>query len=169
MSRDIYLVGSIPLDNAEQVFVEVSAAFGRKIKRISDGETAERCDWITWLEPVFASNHALQKSGQFFRVHETGIGAERYMLKPNYKASDVKFDNLRYAELAINSYDTFKRLKAIGKIHAETKFQVCFAPAMNGKFLAWNSETDLFNLASLRKLGTLTLLDQELSECLVLR
>jgi hypothetical protein len=47
--RDIYLVGSVPLENAEQVFEKISAAFGPRIKRIPDGETGERADWITWL------------------------------------------------------------------------------------------------------------------------
>lgn len=129
MSHDVYLVGSVPLQNARQVFEEVSAALGTKVKRIPDGETGERSDWITWLEPVFANNEAFQKSGKFFRVHETGIGAERYTLKPGYKSSDVRFEDLRYADIALDSYATFKRLKDAGKIHADAKFQVCFAPA----------------------------------------
>jgi hypothetical protein len=32
----------------------VSAALGPHLKSIPDGETGERLDWITWLEPVFA-------------------------------------------------------------------------------------------------------------------
>jgi hypothetical protein len=39
MSHDVYLVGSVPLGNAEQVFRTVSAAFGSKLKRVPDGET----------------------------------------------------------------------------------------------------------------------------------
>src|SRR5688572_9485455 len=56
--HDVYLVGSVPMADAEQVFGAVSAALGRRVKRIPDGETGERGDWITWLEPVFADHPA---------------------------------------------------------------------------------------------------------------
>ena len=69
MAHDVHLVGSVPLANAEQVFSTVSAALGRKVKRIPDGETGARSDWITWLEPLFSDNPALEKSDEVFRVH----------------------------------------------------------------------------------------------------
>src|SRR5580704_7017173 len=67
MARNVYLVGSVPMASAAEVFETVSAALGPRIKRLPDGETGERGDWITWLEPVFAGNPALQKSDEFFR------------------------------------------------------------------------------------------------------
>ena len=129
MSHDIYLVGSVPMANAEQVFETVSAALGPRIKRIPDGETGERGDWITWLEPVFAASPALEKSGEFFRVHATGTGRERYKLKAGRKPEDVHFDNLHYADIAKRSYAAFKRLKDAGKIAPGTKFQIDLVPA----------------------------------------
>jgi hypothetical protein len=48
--RDVYLVGSVPLANSRAVFEAVSTALGPRIKRIADGETGERSDWITWLD-----------------------------------------------------------------------------------------------------------------------
>ncbi len=128
-SRDVYLVGSVPMASAAQVFETVSAALGHRIKRIPDGETGKRLDWITWLEPVFANSPALEKSGEFFRVHATGTGRERYRLKPGRKPADVHFDNLYYADIAKESYVEFKGLKDAGKIPAETKFQIDLVPA----------------------------------------
>src|SRR5215475_15132547 len=128
-AREIYLVGSVPLENAEQVFEAVGTAFGSRIKRIPDGETGERSDWITWLEPAFADNPAFQKSGEFFRVHETGTGRERYTLKPGIRPQDVRFDNLFYADIAKQSYAEFKELKNAEKISADAKFQVDLVPA----------------------------------------
>jgi len=46
MSRDIHLVGSVPMASARNVFEQVSAALGTRIKRLPDGETGERADWI---------------------------------------------------------------------------------------------------------------------------
>ena len=71
MSHDVHLVGSVPMANAEAVFRTVSAAFGAKLKRIPDGETGARIDWITWLRPVFADNPAFELSEEIFRLHET--------------------------------------------------------------------------------------------------
>src|SRR4051794_41137327 len=127
--RDIYLVGSVPMANAAEVFERISAAFGPRIKRIPDGETGERADWITWLEPVFADNPAFAKSGEFFRVHASGTGRERYALAPRCAPQDVRFDNLFYADIARESYAVFKRLKDAGKISPGTKFQVDLVPA----------------------------------------
>jgi hypothetical protein len=127
--RDVYLVGSVPMASAQDVFEKVSAALGPRIKRIPDGETGERGDWITWLEPVFANNPAFQKSGEFFRVHATGTGRERYMLKPGIRPQDVRFENLFYGEIAQRSYAVFKQLEDAGKIPAGTKFQVDLVPA----------------------------------------
>jgi len=127
--HEIYLVGSVPLENTEQVFETIGAAFGPRIKRIPDGETGERSDWITWLEPVFANNPAFEKSGEFFRVHAQGTGRERYRLKPGLRLQHVRFDNLFYADIAKTSYAAFKRVKSAAKIAEGTRFQVDLVPA----------------------------------------
>jgi hypothetical protein len=127
--RNIHLVGSVPMANAEEVFERVSAALGSRVRRLPDGETGERGDWITWLEPVFANSPVLQKSGEFFRVHASGVGRERYALKPGCTANDVRFDNLFYADIARDSFAVFRRLKQAGKIAPDVKFQVDLVPA----------------------------------------
>ena len=101
MARNVYLVGSVPMANAHDVFAQMSAALGARIKRLPDGETGARGDWITWLEPVFPENPAFVKSGEFFRVHSSGgTGRERFTLKPGLRAQDVDFGNLFYADIA---------------------------------------------------------------------
>jgi hypothetical protein len=129
MARNVYLVGSVPMADAPEVFEKVSAALGPRVKWLPDGETGARGDWITWLEPVFAEHPAFVKSGEFFRVHASGTGRERYALKPGFQPGDVRFDNLFYADIAKRSYADFKRLKEAGKIPAGTKFQVDLVPA----------------------------------------
>ncbi|MFL6798557.1 MAG: hypothetical protein ACJ8F3_14195 [Xanthobacteraceae bacterium] len=127
--RSVYLVGSVPMANAQAVFESVSATLGTRIKRLPDGETGERLDWITWLEPIFANNPALEKSDEFFRVHATGTGRTRYTLRAGATPQSVRFDNLFYADIAEQSYAAFKRVKQAGKIPTSTKFQVDLVPA----------------------------------------
>ena len=127
--HDLYLVGSVPMANAEEVFTNVSAALGPRLKRMPDGETGERLDWITWLEPVFAQSPAMEQSDELFRVHATGVGRKRYHLRPGKTLADFRIDNLFYADIAKQSYATFKRLRDAGKIAPGTKFQVDLVPA----------------------------------------
>jgi hypothetical protein len=129
MAHDVYLVGSVPMENAEAVFGAVGGALGTRIKQIPDGETGERLDWITWLEVVFANSPALEQSDELFRVHATGTARKRYRLRPGKTIADIRFDDLFYADKAKQSYATFKRLRDAGKIAPGTRFQVDLVPA----------------------------------------
>src|SRR5262245_32209831 len=110
-------------------FATVSAALGRRLLRIPDGETGERSDWIAHLEPVFANHPALEKSQEVFRLHPTAPARTRYRLRTGALVEDVTFDNLLYAETAIRSYQEFAELKREGTIPARCRFQVDLVPA----------------------------------------
>jgi hypothetical protein len=125
----VHLVGSVPLRDAHEVFTTVSALLGERLKRIPDGETGERSDWITWLEPVFADNPSLEKSDELFRVHATGTARFRYKLRPGKSVHDVHFDNLFYADIAKVSYTEFAALKTQGVIPKHMRFQIDLVPA----------------------------------------
>ncbi len=127
--RNVHLIGSVPLGSAREVFDTVSAALGTRIKRIPDGETGERSDWITWLEPVFADNPALEKSDELFRIHATGTARIRYRLKPGKTVEDVVFGNLFYADIAKQSYAEFAALKQRGVVPKDCRFQIDLVPA----------------------------------------
>ncbi|CAN0086220.1 unnamed protein product [Phaeothamnion confervicola] len=127
--RNVHLVGSVPGANAAEVFETVSTALGPYLKRIPDGETGERADWITWLEPVFANSPALEKSDELFRLHAAATPRIRYRLKAGASAADVSFDNLFYAGIAERSYRDFARLKRAGKVAPRARFQVDLVPA----------------------------------------
>jgi len=129
MSRDVYLVGSVPLANAREVFETVSAVLGPYLRRIPDGETGERINWVFWQEKLFANHPAFERSDRDFRLHATSGLSRRYRLKPDVSPRDVQFDNLFYADVAIESYRAFAALKEQGKIAADTKFQVDLVPA----------------------------------------
>ncbi len=129
MARDVYLVGSVPLANEREVFATVSAALGPHLLTLPDGETGERLDWITWLEPVFSGNPALELSDEVFQLHPGVPGRRRYGLKPGLSLKALKFDNLFYADIACRSYASFAELKGQGRIPAKVKFQVDLVPA----------------------------------------
>jgi len=127
--RHVHLVGSVPLRDAREVFTTVNGVLGERLKRIPDGETGQRSDWITWLEPAFADNPSLEKSDELFRVHPTGTARIRYKLRAGKSAEDVRFENLFYADIAKGSYAEFAALKAQGVIAKHMRFQIDLVPA----------------------------------------
>jgi hypothetical protein len=160
MARHVHLVGSVPLANTREVFETVSAALGPHLKRIPDGETGERSDWITWLEPVFASSPALEKSDDVFRVHATATPRTRYRLKPGISAGQVTFDNLFYADIAARSYRDFAELKRQGTIPVHCRFQVDLVPAHSVLWLYLQDDLHaaidpIYNAAVKREIGKL--------------
>lgn len=128
-ARNVYLVGSVPMADAATVFETVSAQLGPSLLTLPDGETGERIDWITWLEPVFRDNPAFELSTETFQLHGLAAKHRRYQLRPGTSIKDVRFDNLFYADVAKKSYATFAALKRAGKIPPHVKFQIDLVPA----------------------------------------
>jgi len=158
MSHHVHLVGSVPLPDACSVFSTVSAALGPHLKTIPDGETGERLDWITWLEPVFSRHPAFEPSGETFQLHGALARKDkRYRLKAGASIGDVRFDNIFYADHAIKSYAVFAELKRQDVVPAQVKFQVDLVPAHSVIWLYVQEDLHpavdkLFNDAVLREI-----------------
>jgi hypothetical protein len=115
----VLLVGSVPLESSRAVFEAVGTKLGKLIKRIPDGETGARKDWIVWQADVFKDAKGLESGSM--RELQGGYHFTLYKVKPG---ETVKFGPLGYAAAAINSYDDFKRARSDGKIPSGTRFQV---------------------------------------------
>src|SRR5688572_25691596 len=107
--KGVYLVGSVPMKNADEVFTQVGTALGERLRWIPDGETGPRIDWIAHLERVFATHPALVKSDEMFKLHPSAPPRQRYKLAAGKTVRDMTFANLGYADDAIASYASFKR------------------------------------------------------------
>ena len=149
MDRDVLLLGSVGLPNAEEVFRAAGSILGTLAPRLPDGESGwARSVWIQCQRPFFLANPALEmvepdpdRLGVYrpARVPSAGIyghtQAESYhgraRLRPGLAAADVHFNNLGYADWAIESYGIFARLKSEGVIAARTRFQVSLPTPAN--------------------------------------
>ena len=122
LARGVHLVGSVPLASTEAVFRSVAAEIGDRVRRIPDGETGPRSDWIVWQLPLFTSQPALE-------IVPPAPGSWRPL--PRVRLADganveaVRFEALGYADAAITSYRTFARLKRDGVVPAACRFQIC--------------------------------------------
>ena len=131
----VHLVGSVPLAGPEEVFRAVGAALGDRLRRIPDGETGPRSDFIVWQYPVLS---ALPQ----FEVGPPGPGDHRALPRLRLRAGEsvdaVRLGSLGYAQAAIASYRVFARCKREGVVPAGCRFQVSLpAPlAPIGAFVA---------------------------------
>jgi SAM-dependent methyltransferase len=125
LPRGVHLVGSVPLAGAEEVLRTVAGALGDRQRRIPDGETGPRSDWIVWQYPVLAAVPQ-------FEVGPPGPGDHRALprlrLRPGERPGPI--GSLGYAESAIASYRVFARLKRGGVIARACRFQVSLPTPM---------------------------------------
>jgi len=117
------LVGSLSLPSAEDAFELVATVVGSAAKRIPDGETGVRNNWVAWQIGTMTGSPYLQEMEP-----PTASVAEywqaKFLVKPGISASDVRFDDLGYARVALESYAKFSRLKSQGRIGKDVRFQV---------------------------------------------
>src|SRR5499427_3664420 len=122
LPEGVHLVGSVPLASSEEVFRTAAGGLGDRLRRVPDGETGPRSDWIVWQYPVLSAQPQ-------FEVGPPGPGHYRALprlrLRAGERAESVRFESLGYAEAAIASYRVFARLKRDGVIPAQCRLQVC--------------------------------------------
>src|SRR3954451_21317912 len=116
-----HLVGSVPLGSAHEVFRRTASALGDRVRRLPDGETGPRSDWILWQDPVFS---ALPQ----FEVGPPGPDTYRTLpklrLRAGERAEDVAIGNLGFADAALASYKVFAQLKRDGAVPSHVRFQL---------------------------------------------
>ncbi|MGH7375119.1 MAG: hypothetical protein ACREJY_12920 [Candidatus Rokuibacteriota bacterium] len=122
LASGAHLVGSVPLASAEAVFRTIAAEIGDRVRRIPDGETGPRSDWIVWQLPVFTTPRHLE-------IVPPGPDSwrplPRVRLGDGARPESVTFGALGYADAALSSYRVFARLKRDGLVPVACRFQVC--------------------------------------------
>ncbi|MEU1995645.1 hypothetical protein ABZ511_14440 [Nocardia gamkensis] len=133
--RGVHLCGSVPLTDARTVFSEAARRIGPHLKRIPDGETGIRDNWVVWQLPKMQAHPDLEtvpppspEYGPSERVHP----------KPGVDAASIDFGPLGYAEAALESWQVFRQLREDGTIPAGIRFQVSLPTpiAVIGAFVA---------------------------------
>jgi ubiquinone/menaquinone biosynthesis C-methylase UbiE len=138
----VHLVGSIPLGSADEVFRTVGAALGDRLRRIPDGETGARADWIVWQYPVLSSRPEFEvapPAPDFYRA------LPRLKVRDGASAEDIQLGSLGYAGAAESSFRTFRQLKRDGVIPAGCRFQVSLPTPLGpvSAFIAPENQAEL--------------------------
>lgn len=133
-SRPVHLVGSVPLSDATEVFTVASEILGRHLRRLPDGETGRRRNWINFQYAMLATHPQFEFAGPpidpdsvVTESHGQGADYARPTLvrpRANIRPHEIKFDGLGYAQAALESYADFAALKRRGVIAADARFLV---------------------------------------------
>jgi hypothetical protein len=114
----VQLVGSVPLANAEEVFRTASRWLGKRLRRLPDGETGDRTQWIVWQFPILSRHPGLQM------VPPQDNYSPQPRLRIRHPSAPLVLDSIGYAEVAKASYLRFAYLKEEGVIPQGCRFQV---------------------------------------------
>ena len=117
----VHLVGSVPLRSAEEVFRTLSLELGTRLRRIADGETGPRADWIVWQYPVLSSRPEFEVAPPTAHSYRA---MPRLKLRDDADAAELRFEELGYAVAATTSFRTFALLKRDGELPRGCRFQV---------------------------------------------
>lgn len=128
--RPVLLVGSVPLQSAEQVFEAAGAQLGPALRTISDGETGPRLGWITWLWHQLAQRPGMEVKASIPIGGDLNQVMTVLAIKEGIKPSELELRPFGYVQEAQASYKKFKAAQASGKLPSHLRFQVTFPSPM---------------------------------------
>lgn len=135
----IHLVGSVPLNNTEEVFRVTSSILGDRLAKIPDGETGQRIQWIMFQYVIMARMPEFEVAGgkisrkelineieMYLAEPERGFDLSQSQLQvsPDVNIQEIVFPSLGYSDAARESYKKFKALREKGHINRNSRFQV---------------------------------------------
>lgn len=119
----VHFNGGVNLPDAETVMREIAGRVPHGVRRIPDGETGDRQQWIFFQLQKFWQTPGLEQA-------PPAGTTPGYEMMPKVRLADgqdpdaVTWPNLGYADAYLASYRTFRRLRDEGVIPAGVLFQV---------------------------------------------
>jgi hypothetical protein len=140
MSKDLMLVGSIPLDTVTEVFEKFGGPLGGHLTTLPDGEVGPRKHWISRVHYQVLSGHPELETVRrpapedgVERLNPRNAG-DSWQFKVKAGVERVRFGDpgwrLGFARDAINSYFVFKTMRDKGQLPKHLRFQVSI-PSVN--------------------------------------
>ncbi len=123
-TRNIHLVGSVGLQNAETVFRTLAEIVGPGARRYPDGETGVRYYWLIWQGRVFAEHPDLEFDHTRAPLNPGAKAPDKHRIREGVDPSRIEFPPIGYAQEALKSYELFRQLRADGVIPDGVRFQV---------------------------------------------
>jgi hypothetical protein len=118
----VHLNGSVNLADAETVMREALARIPQGLRRVPDGETGDRQQWILFQFLKFQELDALVLEQT--EVDPSTYTTPKLMLRDGVDATGIDWPDLGYAGAYQESYATFEKLEQEGVVPPGVRFQV---------------------------------------------
>ncbi len=125
MTRPVFLVGSVPFHDTEEVFTRCAASLGPFARRLPDGE---RGGWLP-AEDFRKTRGLIEGRGQSLLNPPI---TRTVRLREDLTPAQLEFEALHYLPNALASYEIFSKLKRAGRISATTRYQISIPSAFTG-------------------------------------
>lgn len=120
----VHFNGGVNLADGETVMREIAGRVPHGVRRIPDGETGDRQQWIFFQFEKFIGTPGLEQAAARDEPAEGYEQMPKVRLAKGVGPEKVSWPNLGYADAYRESFQTFRRLRDEGVIPAGTRFQV---------------------------------------------
>jgi len=159
----VHFNGGVNLTDAETVFREISARVPHGVRRIPDGETGDRGNWIFFQLQKFWQTPGLEQAAPQDLDAPGYKDMPKVRLEVGLTPDAITWPNLGYADEYLASYRTYRRLQGDGVIPAGVRFQVEY-PTPLASINAWVVAEDQDALEAWYQRALLADLDRVLAE-----
>lgn len=159
----VHFNGSVNLPDAETVMREISARIPTGVRRMTDGETGDRGNWIFFQMQKFAATPGLEPAGAHDQPGEGYDRMPQLRLADGVWSADVHWPDLGYAAAYTESYSTFRALRSAGTIPAGVRFQLQY-PTPLASIASWIVPDQQEQLAASYESALLADLDRALEQ-----
>jgi hypothetical protein len=121
--KHVHFNGSVNLPDTETVMREIVARIPVGLRRIPDGETGDRLDWIFYQAHKFQQLRWLVSERPMGSDGDYAAGRQ-LRLADGADPATVTWPSPGYADAYLKSYETFTALREEGAIPAGVRFQV---------------------------------------------
>ena len=138
LARGAHLVGGLAAPTATDAMTTTARILGRHLTRLTDGETAERSQWIWWQIDKLTAIPGIRIGAPQVNPE---TGNPDYSVFPGLDVDEgitIPAGALGYADAATASYAEFQRLRAAGVVPDGVRFQVS-VPTPFAVVVAWAS------------------------------
>jgi hypothetical protein len=120
----VHFNGSVNLADTETVMREITSRVPSGLRRLPDGETGDRANWIYFQLQRFLELPSLVQAAPLDGADGDYENMPKLRLAEGVDPAEVTWPNLGYADAYLESYQTFAALRKEGVIAPGVRFQV---------------------------------------------
>ena len=120
----VHFNGSVNLADTESVMREIASRVPSGLRRVPDGETGDRGNWIFFQMQKFQQSPSLVPARPVEAVPGDYEVMPQLRLAEGVDPAEMKWPDLGYADVYLGSYATFAALREQGVLPAGARFQV---------------------------------------------